>query len=263
MKSADAPDAAVTILEAGPYVVRSPVTPGLPYGEYRQQLRRDFLYSCAYCTLTETEGGAMGFAIDHYEPQGTPGFDVDAYDNLMYSCNTCNTYKTNVAPPPTARQAGIRFYRPDVDIFSEHFSLAGLRINSTSPIGDFSIIALSLNRQGLRRVRELRARLTECHNYVAEGIRALRRVHIDQIPQNVRGRALSAIKRADTVAGEMVDEMEKLLTQLAASPLADPDPDADADALRRKQEYARLKAIHPANWKVPRKAPQGGTAQHD
>lgn len=50
-------------------VVRSAVPVGRPYNEYKRYLRRDFFYSCAYCTIAETEAQAIRFTIDHYEPR--------------------------------------------------------------------------------------------------------------------------------------------------------------------------------------------------
>ncbi len=37
-------------------VVRAVLSPGLPYQSYREPLRQDFCFSCAYCTMAELGG---------------------------------------------------------------------------------------------------------------------------------------------------------------------------------------------------------------
>ncbi|MGC1294505.1 MAG: hypothetical protein WA869_05640 [Alloacidobacterium sp.] len=50
-------------------VERSVVPKGLQYGNYKKYLRYDFMYSCAYCSMSEAEAQAIRFTIDHYEPR--------------------------------------------------------------------------------------------------------------------------------------------------------------------------------------------------
>jgi uncharacterized protein (TIGR02646 family) len=144
----------------GPLVRRSAAPADQKFAEYRQYLRYDFFYSCGYCTISEAEAQALRFTIDHYEPRGARPDLEHEYSNLMYSCDQCNTLKGDRCPPASARADGYRFFRPDHDIYQEHFQNNGIRIESTSNVGYYSIQALDLNRLALRRLREIRERLS-------------------------------------------------------------------------------------------------------
>jgi hypothetical protein len=242
----------------GPLVERSEVTPGLPYTDYRQTLRHDFYYSCAYCTITEYEASGIRFTIDHYVPQGNTEVDVHAYENLMYACDECNLRKGNRHPPEAARTAGYRFFRPDKDALLEHFSASGVRINHITNIGSYTIQSLDLNRQGLRRLREYRERIAETYEYVVAGISALRHVRIDRFPPNVRSQILAAIKSCQEAANEREEEIEATLREFARSPYLDEDPEAASRAKERTRQLDQMKALHPGNWRTPRKAANSG-----
>ena len=175
-------------------VKRSPVEPGQAYGEYRQILRKDFFYSCAYCTISEAEAQGIRLTIDHYEPRSSRSDLENAYDNLMYCCDPCNTYKGDRCPPLAARQDGQRFFRPDVDRFSDHFQLNGIRLIEKSVTGYFTIQALELNRSSLRRLRQIREKLSHCATLVEQGVRGLRNFPLDLLPKNIKGAAARAIR---------------------------------------------------------------------
>src|SRR5438105_3568775 len=97
---------------ASTLVRRSNVTPNLPYGEYRENLREDFDYSCAYCTISEFEAQGRRMTIDHYEPQEARPDLTNDYNNLMYCCEDCNSFKGPRCPPQAARDNhGFRFFR--------------------------------------------------------------------------------------------------------------------------------------------------------
>ncbi|WP_369818587.1 HNH endonuclease [Phenylobacterium sp. Root700] len=238
----------------GPLVKRSEVTAGLAYSDYRNELRYDFYYSCAYCTITEYEAAGIRFTIDHYVPQGNTEIDVHAYENLMYACDECNLRKGNRHPPASAQEAGFRFFRPDKDALLEHFSASGVRVNHVTNTGYYTIQSLDLNRQSLRRLREYRERLAETHEYVVAGIHALRHVRIDRFPKHVRTQVLNAIKSAQEAANEREEEIETTLRDFARSPLLDRDPDAETRAKERTRELDQMKALHPGAWRTPRKA---------
>ena len=81
-----------------PVVIRSEVKSKKNYNDYKELLRFDFWYSCAYCTLTEAEGGGIGFEIDHYYPQKKKSELSAEYRNLFWSCEICNRYKSDYYP---------------------------------------------------------------------------------------------------------------------------------------------------------------------
>jgi hypothetical protein len=113
--------------------------------------------------MSEAEAQAIRFTIDHYEPRNARPDLIDEYENLMYSCDECNLRKGDRSPPPQARADGYRFFRPDRDLHEDHFRESARRLQGKSNVGHYSVEALDLNRLSLRRLREIRERLTECH----------------------------------------------------------------------------------------------------
>ena len=236
-------------------VRRSEVPPDKPYKEYKPWLRYDFFYSCAYCTMSEAEAQAIRFTIDHYEPIKIRPELAHAYDNLMYCCDECNIRKGDRCPPPDARAAGVRFFRPDSDFWEDHFERSGERLEPMSSVGSYSIDALDLNRKLLRILRSLRERLTNCDVHIAEGVLALKRFPIDRLPPSVKGRAVRYIGQAITVRNDLADDIDRLLRDFARSPLieAEPDPDLEARTQERQARLKKTEALHPGNWRTPRK----------
>lgn len=238
-------------------VTRTNVPAGLKYTEYRPFLRYDFFHSCAYCTSTEAEAQAIRFTIDHYEPQGARPDLVHEYTNLMYACDECNQRKGDRSPPLAAQAAGYRFYRPDMDKFDEHFriGLSGIVIDAESITGDYTIEALDLNRHMLKRIRDLRQRLTDCNQFVAEGIRALRNSPIDKLPINMKAQAAKAIKEATSIADKFPDQIDNLLRSYAKSELIDGDtsPEEEARLKEREEKLKNMQSLFPGSWRAPRK----------
>lgn len=239
-------------------VVRSEVPQLKHYSDYRRYLRHDFIYSCAYCTMSEAEAQAIRLTIDHYEPRSARPDLENHYDNLMYCCDECNTRKGDRSPPPSARESGFRFFRPDQDRRDEHFRLHGLRLEAQSNIGHFTIAALDLNRNSLRKLREIRDRLTSCALHASEGVVGLRNLRIDQIPPAIRGRAVQAIKDALAADARIVRQIDELLARFASSPLLDDDDRNDVDR-QRVADLKAIEALHPGNWRSTKK--KGRTKQ--
>ncbi len=236
-------------------VLRTEVPPDKTYLEYKRWLRSDFFYSCAYCTMSEAEAQAIRFTIDHYEPIKIRPDLADVYDNLMYCCDECNSRKGDRCPPPDARANGIRFLRPDLDYWRDHFERNGHRLEPMSNVGSFSIDAIDLNRQLLRKLRSLRERLTKCDEHIAEGILALRRFRIDRLPPQVKALAVRYISQAIDASNEMASDIDLLLGEYARSPLLDVESGPELEA-RTRERQARLKkteALYPGNWRTPRK----------
>jgi hypothetical protein len=241
---------------ASALVTRSAVPAGLQYSDYRKYLRYDFIYSCAYCTMSEAEAQAIRFTIDHYEPRNARPDLKDEYANLMYSCDECNVRKGDRCPPYQARADGYRFFRPDQDLHQEHFQPDGLRLEAKSNVGYYTLEALDLNRSPLRRLREIRERLTQCDHLVVRGVLGLRKFHIDRLPPSVKGAALRAIRQVGVVADTIANDIDSLLRDYASSPLIDPDPESKAHAEERAAKLQRLQALYPENWRAPRKKPR-------
>lgn len=233
-------------------VIRSSVPPALSYTEYRKFLRPDFLYSCAYCTMCETEAHAIRFVIDHYEPRkARPDLEND-YANLMYACDECNTRKGDRTPHAQAREQGVRFFRPDQDRREDHFESSGLRVKGKTPAGNYSVDALDLNRHSLLTLREIRRRLSDCEKHVYEGVMALRNFSIDRLPQEIKGRALQAKQRVESIASQLPDDIDEVLRNFARSQLLGDDEPIDTETKERKARLHSLEALLPGEWRAPR-----------
>jgi hypothetical protein len=86
------------------------------YRKYRPQLRKDFRFCCAYCTLHETMvGGEANYCIDHFRPiRGIyPHPDLECeYTNLYWACRECNENKGANWPSPEQIADGLYFIDP-------------------------------------------------------------------------------------------------------------------------------------------------------
>jgi hypothetical protein len=74
------------------------------YESYRPWLRDEFDFRCVYCLKREVWCVVRGeFEIDHFVSQANdPALGLD-YDNLLYSCRSCNLAKgSNAIPDPFA-----------------------------------------------------------------------------------------------------------------------------------------------------------------
>src|SRR5437660_4231724 len=70
------------------------------YASYRPWLRDEFSFRCVYCLLREQWGRVRAvYAIDHFLAVAHHPTRVTDYDNLIYSCITCNTAKGDRAVP--------------------------------------------------------------------------------------------------------------------------------------------------------------------
>ncbi len=70
------------------------------YKRYRQWLRDEFIFRCVYCLKREQWDVLTGvFHIDHVVPQAEYPAGALDYDNLVYSCVSCNLAKGSVAIP--------------------------------------------------------------------------------------------------------------------------------------------------------------------
>ena len=229
------------------------------YGEYREWLRYDFWYSCAYCTMTELEAASIGFQIDHYEPQAAKLPLPDRYDNLMWSCEHCNRAKTD-HPSEKARAQGFRFFKADVDDAKKHFELSGNSVaGKTKEVGDYSITTLRLNSLPKRELRRKREELQYSRDAMMMGVRALAGIATEQLPKEVRMRFESAkadVQALSRAAGELRSE---LLRTLFSSPLREPDTDArQTENVRRKylRDIERAFVPAPAAEPVAAESPQ-------
>jgi hypothetical protein len=238
--------ALATTQQLVPAVSRSKVPASLKYPEYKKYVRRDFLFSCAYCTMTEAEAEAIRFTIDHYEPKSARPELENLYENLMYACDQCNTLKGTRCPTQEMRDAGKRFFRADQDVRSEHFEVDGNQLEGVTEVGRFTRVAVDLNRPTLARLRDLRRRLFDSDEYVNEGIAALLSFPIDRLKPEERAQALAAVNKALELAHMFFDNLDEALLYHAKSRALGDDDELTVEELERKKARLReLEGIHP------------------
>lgn len=70
------------------------------YSSYRPWLRDEFTFRCVYCLNREQWGRIIGeFDLDHFQPQAHNPDEVLEYNNLLYTCHTCNLRKNDKDVP--------------------------------------------------------------------------------------------------------------------------------------------------------------------
>jgi hypothetical protein len=223
------------------------------YSDYKKYLRYDFWYSCAYCTMTEAEAQSISFTIDHYEPRGARPDLEHTYTNLMYCCDACNKRKGNRCPPDEAREAGLRFFRPDEDVYADHFELNGLLLAGKTPAGSYTIEAVDLNRASVRRLRQLRERLAKNSEYIASGIAGLRQAKIDKLPPTLRARIHYFRTNLEKAVERFEKDIDALLREHAKSELLDL-PEDKRQQTDRLESLKQTHALFPGEWRAAKKA---------
>jgi hypothetical protein len=86
------------------------------YQDYKDWLRDEFCFRCAYCLARETwyPNGQAAFSVEHLLPRSTHPHLELAYDNLVYACLRCNSYKQDrmtLDPTAAALAAHVRVGR--------------------------------------------------------------------------------------------------------------------------------------------------------
>src|SRR3954470_16990828 len=137
--------------------------------ETRLYVRQRASFACEYCGVAENDTGGE-LTIDHYHPQSLGGSDT--IDNLLYSCQRCNQYKSDYWPV-TADASSL--WNPRQGPSADHMlNLADGTVYPLTPVGVFTIRRLRLNRPPLIAYRlqqqgqaEDRRLLTELREMVA------------------------------------------------------------------------------------------------
>ncbi len=78
------------------------------YRQYRHWLRDEFSFRCVYCLRRETWLTLRAdWQLDHFVPKSRHPQGARDYDNLVYSCSTCNHSKAaHLAPDPCGAAYG-------------------------------------------------------------------------------------------------------------------------------------------------------------
>jgi hypothetical protein len=127
------------------------------YRAYKDWLRDEFTFRCVYCLSRERWylNGSDSFAVEHSVPQSRAPDLALSYDNLLYSCNRCNSLKTDlegVLDPCSEPMFQHVAVRPDGTI--EAFTILGAELVDAVDLNDpervrwrklFLLLARNLN----------------------------------------------------------------------------------------------------------------------
>lgn len=230
-------------LECHPIVERSRADLRNNYSDYRDLLRFDFWYSCAYCSIMEYEAMAIRFEIDHYFPQKNHPQLKNDYYNLMWSCEKCNGYKGGYDPDENAKLKENVVIKIDQESPEEHFKNTGVRLEPITHKGEFNIELLELNRLQLRRLRKIREQFWESKKIIAHGIQALSRIAIDKCKPTYRYQLLKMKKMLEERNIDFEDNLADILRAYAKSCFIDEDPEKMQNLKRRRDYLKKQKAI--------------------
>jgi hypothetical protein len=219
---------------AKPLVERSDVPQRANYSDYREDLRFDFCFACAYCSITEVEAAGIDFQLDHYLPQRTHSHLGAAYANLMYACGVCNREKGDYNSDVLDEH--LQVFKIDAEDPAGHFELDDVRLRSLTKRAEFNEDLLRLNRLALRRIRAVRRDLWESREAVANGLRRILRLARDDLSREQRMEVARLQARLRRDAGRLNATLEELIRSAARSPVVDPDPSKGS---KRFAEYLR------------------------
>lgn len=118
------------------------------YSKYRDSLMKDFSELCGYCGKHMIVS-RRGFEIDHFVPISTDSDRETDYNNLVFSCFTCNRKKSKKWPTENKDLChdGTRgFVDPATDEFDQHLgrNSAGL-IEAYTEIGSYMLQVFKFN----------------------------------------------------------------------------------------------------------------------
>lgn len=116
------------------------------YQTYKKYLRKEFGATCVYCRMPDRFSEKNSFAVEHYKPKSRfPELEND-YANLFYSCQSCNTYKSNFWPSKNQLDVGEFIPNPCDHVMHDHLETdrKGV-INARSKTGQWTLELLDFN----------------------------------------------------------------------------------------------------------------------
>ena len=133
------------------------------YRRYKQHVREDFRYCCAYCRLHEERFGLRrSMSIDHFRPKALFANLSTEYGNLYYCCGPCNDRKSDNWPDAAQRRRGMRFVDVCRDDWDNHLQIVKDAIAAKTSAGRYTCEKLKFDRPGLiQRLRRLRLAIEE------------------------------------------------------------------------------------------------------
>lgn len=207
---------------------RSEVEKSNNYSDYKQELRKDFFYSCGYCSTSEAEFHG-NFEIDHYLPQKKHPELKNDYNNLIWSCFECNRAKGDF----DSSNNQYKIFRPDEYCADDHFELENdVLKGKTHEIGETTINILRLNSKRLRTLRTIRREENKLEQEIAFGI-----FYLDQQLRKGnsinKAQIITRINALKAIQSSLEDFMRQYALETCSSYEHDEDP--NKEELQRKK----------------------------
>lgn len=114
------------------------------YRSYKSILRREFKHRCVYCCAPDGDRPAS-YAVEHYLPKKHFPLLVCTYDNLFYSCASCNTRKGEFWPKRAELKAGRFIPNPCDHVMFQHLRFNGVAVEARTEAGRLAVEMLDLN----------------------------------------------------------------------------------------------------------------------
>lgn len=183
------------------------------YQDYKPQLREDFTYTCAYCTIHEREwGGLRQFHVEHFRPKSLfPGLETD-YDNLLYACSVCNVFKSNDWPSDQPLEDGVGYLDPCEHDYAEHFEndAESGKVAGSTPPARYMVEHLHMNRPYLISLRRKRVAEEEIQERFAELCKgALRMIERSLEDETLPDHVVSSLEVAREVIETLWEERQR------------------------------------------------------
>lgn len=197
-----------TDLPAKPIERQHQPRPGA-YPTYRQCLRWEFGFHCAFCFLHEADLIAHGVegsgltGIEHHLPRSHAPHREDEYGNCFYACRFCNGAR---AGRPNVDSRGRSLLEPCSTAWATRFERQDDHIRPRDADAEYTAEAYDLNDLRKRQMRSSRAET------IALGLRIL-----SEWPGRIRRLLLLAERVATDDRRVVLDAAENLSQQLVAA----------------------------------------------
>lgn len=151
------------------------------YQRYKPFLKKEFERKCVYCRTPDT-WAPDHFGVDHYRPKSQFPELVNAYPNLYYCCNPCNSRKGDHWPSGKKAQDMI-IPNPCDHSMAQHLRYKHPLVEAKTKSGEFTRGLLDLNAPDIVRRRTLlldvvqscyanRTKLVEIREVTIKGLRS-------------------------------------------------------------------------------------------
>ena len=128
------------------------------YHKYRDDLREDFYHICGYCGKHE-KITKHGFEIDHFVPIKIDNSKKTKYDNLVYSCFTCNRKKSSDWPTKDTNVSNngvVGYVDPATPEFDNHLERNEEgKIIAKTPVGAYMVKKLKFDMRPIEVIHKL------------------------------------------------------------------------------------------------------------